>query len=275
MQTVNVTQKVGGTMSENPKSLVELKNVGVRRGGRWLIRGIDLSVGAGEIVTIIGPNGSGKSTTAKVAIAVIVPDEGSVSLATGLRVGYVPQKLAINKAMPLTVRRLLELSAGKKTDSIAKVLKMVGSAELIDTQVHVLSGGEFQRVLFARALIGRPQLLVLDEPVGGVDFAGSLALYQLITKIRDETGCGVLLISHDLHVVMAQTDSVICLNSHICCRGTPELVAENPEYLKLFGKGAAQDLAIYKHRHDHTHLADGSIDHNIDHKSHHGGCEHD
>lgn len=254
-------------MSLESSSLVELKNVGVCRGGRWLIRGIDLSVGAGEIVTIIGPNGSGKSTMAKTAIGVIDPDEGQVTRAAELAIGYVPQKLAINKAMPLTVRRLLELSGGKSSKQIDQALELTGAEKLAASQIHVLSGGEFQRVLFARALIGRPQLLVLDEPVDGVDFAGSLALYQLITKIRDETGCGVLLISHDLHVVMAQTDSVICLNSHICCRGTPELVAENPEYLKLFGKGAAQDLAIYKHHHDHSHLPDGSINHR--------GCDHD
>ena len=260
-------------MTKKTAPLVTLKNAGVRRGGRWLIRGIDLSVGAGEIVTLIGPNGSGKSTTAKVAIGVIEPDEGQVVRSDRLRIGYVPQKLTINRAMPLSVRRLLELSGGKKSIEVENALDMVGVAKLADSQVHVLSGGEMQRVLFARALLGSPQLLVLDEPVDGVDFSGSLALYQLITKIRDETNCGVLLISHDLHVVMAQTDSVICLNSHVCCRGTPELVAENPEYLKLFGKGAAQDLAIYKHHHDHTHRADGSVVHA--HGNDQSECDHD
>lgn len=261
----------------NSQPLVKLENVGVRRSERWLVRGIDLSINAGEIVTIIGPNGSGKSTAAKSAIGVIEPEEGSVIRLPGLRIGYVPQKLSINRAMPLTVRRLLELSGGGRSANVKQTLAMVGVSDLEERQVHVLSGGEFQRVLFARALLTQPQLLVLDEPVGGVDFSGSLELYQLINKIRDETGCGVLLISHDLHVVMAQTDSVICLNSHVCCRGTPELVAENPEYLKLFGKGAAQDLAIYKHHHDHTHLADGSIEHSgTDHSGHdHSGCDHD
>lgn len=264
-------------MLSNTKPLVTLENVGVRRGGRWLVRGIDLTVNAGEIVTIIGPNGSGKSTTAKTALGVVKADEGRVTRLARLKVGYVPQKLSVNRAMPLIVRRLLELSSGGRSADVEKTLGMVGVADLADTQVHVLSGGEFQRVLFARALLTKPQLLVLDEPVDGVDFSGSLELYQLINKIRDETGCGVLLISHDLHVVMAQTDSVVCLNSHVCCRGTPELVAENPEYLKLFGKGAAQDLAIYKHHHDHTHLADGSIDQSgSDHRGHdHSGCDHD
>lgn len=264
-------------MLATTKTLVTLENIGVCRGGRWLVRGIDLTVNAGEIVTIIGPNGSGKSTTAKTALGVVEPDEGVVTRSPGLKVGYVPQKLSVNRAMPLTVRRLLELSSGGRSADVEKTLAMVGVAELVDTQVHVLSGGEFQRVLFARALLTKPQLLVLDEPVDGVDFSGSLALYQLINKIRDETGCGVLLISHDLHVVMAQTDSVVCLNSHVCCRGTPELVAENPEYLKLFGKGVAQDLAIYKHHHDHTHLADGSIEQSgPDHSGHdHSGCDYD
>ncbi len=254
------------------KTLVELANVGIYRSGRWLVRNIDLTVDAGEIVTIIGPNGSGKSTTAKAVIGVIEPDEGTVTRTKDLQIGYVPQKLAISPAMPLTVRRLLELSGGKKSAAIDNALDLVGVGQLVDRQVHVLSGGEFQRVLLARALLSQPQLLVLDEPVNGVDFSGSLALYQLITSIRDETGCGVLLISHDLHVVLAQTDSVICLNSHICCRGTPDLVAENPEYLKLFGKAAAENLAVYKHHHDHTHRSDGSIDQSA---ADHAGCDHD
>ena len=248
-------------LAEN-KILLDIRNVGVERNGRWLVRGVDLAVRVGEIVTIIGPNGSGKSTTAKSAIGVIKPDEGEVVRKHGLQIGYVPQKLSISPAMPLTVRRLLMLAGPQNATEIDKMLEVTGVLKLADEQVHFLSGGEFQRVLLARALLSKPQLLVLDEPVVGVDFSGSLELYQLITKIRDDTGCGVLLISHDLHVVMAQTDTVICLNAHVCCRGTPQLVAENPEYLKLFGKSAAQDLAIYTHHHDHTHRADGSVRHN-------------
>lgn len=258
------------TALEEKKVLLNIHNIGVLRGSRWLIRGIDLKVRAGEIVTIIGPNGAGKSTTAKVATGIINPDEGTVTRAVNLRIGYVPQTLLINGSMPLTVRRLLELSSKSSPTLISNCLERVGIVKLIDSQVNVLSGGEFRRVMFARALLRNPQLLVLDEPVGGVDFSGSLALYQLISKIRDETGCGVLLISHDLHMVMAQTDSVVCLNSQVCCRGTPELVAENPEYLKLFGKGAAQELAIYKHSHEHSDGA-GVNQTGIDHS----GCDHD
>ena len=267
-------------MLKKNDNLIALAGVGVFRSGRWLIRNIDLTVGPGEIVTLIGPNGSGKSTTAKTAIGVVQPDEGLVTGVDGLKIGYVPQKLDISPAMPLTVRRLLGLAGPGKTGEIDATLEMVGALALADSQLHVLSGGEFQRVLLARAMLNRPQLLVLDEPVVGVDFSSSSALYQLISKIRDSTGCGVLLISHDLHVVMAQTDTVICLNSHVCCRGTPELVAENPEYLKLFGAGASQGLAFYKHDHDHTHLPDGSVVHGDGtvrgHLKEEGGvCDHD
>ena len=262
-------------MLKDGKSLIDLKGVGVYRAGRWLVRGVDLSVHEGEIVTIIGPNGSGKSTTAKIAIGAIKPDAGEVVQSNRLRIGYVPQNLSVSPAMPLTVRRLLMLGGRQHAREIGGLLEMVGVSHLADAQVHVLSGGELQRVLLARAMLGKPQLLVLDEPVAGVDFTGSLALYQLIGKIRDDTGCGVLLISHDLHVVMAQTDTVICLNTHVCCRGTPELVAENPEYLKLFGKTAAHELAVYTHHHDHTHLADGRVVHTDGTVCDHGEGAHD
>jgi zinc transport system ATP-binding protein len=242
-----------------PPELVRLENVGIKRAGRWLVRGVGLSVHAGEIVTIIGPNGSGKSTTAKTVIGVMAPDEGQVISTPELQIGYVPQSLTINPSMPLSVERLLSLSAGRHGDDLQAVLEMVGAADLRHDQIHGLSGGEFQRVLLARAMLGRPDLLVLDEPVAGVDFTGSIELYRLISKIRDDSGCGVLLISHDLHVVMAQTDVVVCLNQHVCCTGTPELVTEDPEYIKLFGE--AGELAFYKHRHDHSHLADGRVVH--------------
>lgn len=262
-------------MLKKSETLIDLRGVGIFRAGRWLIRNIDLSVNRGEIVTIIGPNGSGKSTTAKTAIGVLRPDEGEVVRAGDLRIGYVPQKLTIDAGMPLSVRRLLQLAGAGRGGDIDKTLQMVGGGDLTASQVHVLSGGEMQRVLLARALLGQPDLLVLDEPVAGVDFTGGLELYELISKIRDETACGVLMISHDLHVVMAQTDTVICLNSHVCCRGTPELVAENPEYQKLFGTTAAHGLAVYTHHHDHTHLADGRVVHEDGSVCEEGECRHD
>ncbi len=241
--------------------LVSLSNAGVRRNGRWLVRGVEFSVSRGEIVTLIGPNGSGKSTTAKAAIGVLKPDEGRVDRKPGLKVGYVPQKLSIDWTLPLTVERLMTLTGPLKGREIDEALAATGILHLARAEVQHLSGGEFQRALLARALARKPDLLVLDEPVQGVDFTGEIALYDLIKSIRNQIGCGILLISHDLHVVMAETDTVICLNGHVCCRGTPQMVSQSPEYLKLFGSRAAQSLAVYSHHHDHTHLPDGRVQH--------------
>ncbi|MCO6391716.1 ATP-binding cassette domain-containing protein [Aliihoeflea aestuarii] len=241
--------------------LVQLAGAGVHRAGRWLVRGVDMAVRPGEIVTLIGPNGSGKSTTAKTAIGILKPQEGKVARKPGLKVGYVPQKLAIDWTLPLTVERLMRLTGTPTRAEVGAALEATGVAHLAKAQVQSLSGGEFQRVLLARAIARKPDLLVLDEPVQGVDFSGEVALYDLIGKIRNDTGCGILLISHDLHVVMADTDTVICLNGHVCCRGTPQTVAASPEYLQLFGARAAETLGIYRHRHDHTHLADGRVLH--------------
>lgn len=241
--------------------LVSLENVGVLRGGRWLVRGVEFSVSRGEIVTLIGPNGSGKSTSAKAAIGVLKPDEGRVERLSGLKVGYVPQKLSIDWTLPLTVRRLMTLTGPLPERDMQAALEAAGIAHMIGAEVQHLSGGEFQRALMARAIARKPDLLVLDEPVQGVDFSGEIALYDLIKSIRNASGCGILLISHDLHVVMAETDTVICLNGHVCCRGTPEAVSRSPEYVRLFGSRAAQTLAVYSHHHDHTHLPDGRVQH--------------
>lgn len=247
--------------STSPPPLVSLSAAGVRRKSRWLVRGVDFSIARGEIVTLIGPNGSGKSTTAKMAIGVTRPDEGHVTRIPSLRVGYVPQKLAIDWTMPLTVDRLMTLTQPLRGRDIDAALEATGIRHLARAEVQHLSGGEFQRALLARAIARKPDLLVLDEPVQGVDFAGEIALYDLIKTIRNTTGCGILLISHDLHVVMAETDTVICLNGHVCCRGTPEAVSRSPEYLRLFGARAGQTLAFYSHHHDHTHLPDGRVLH--------------
>lgn len=241
--------------------LMALSGAGVRRAGRWLVRNVDLQVQPGEIVTLIGPNGSGKSTTVKMAIGLFKPDEGLSTRKPGLTIGYVPQKLNIDRTLPLTVRRLLTLGARHSASTVAEALDAVGIARLADAQVQNLSGGEFQRALLARAMIGKPDILVLDEPVQGVDFAGEIALYDLIQEIRETTGCGILLISHDLHMVMAATDTVICLNGHVCCTGSPDAVAADPEYVRLFGKRASETLAIYRHDHDHVHLPDGRVRH--------------
>ena len=241
--------------------LVELDDAGVRRGGRWLVRGVTFSIARGEIVTMIGPNGAGKSTTARMAIGALKPDHGSVKRIAQLRVGYVPQKLAVDWTLPLTVARLMTLTGPAGAGDIEAGLSAVGILHLARAEVQALSGGEFQRALLARAMLRKPDLLVLDEPVQGVDFGGEVALYELIRRIRDDTGCGILMISHDLHVVMADTDTVICLNGHVCCRGTPHSVASSSEYHQLFGQRGAPALAVYHHRHDHTHLPDGRLRH--------------
>lgn len=241
--------------------LILLKGVGVRRNNRWLVRDVGFSVRPREIVTLIGPNGSGKSTTAKAATGVLRPDEGAVERRTNLRIGYVPQRLAIDRSLPLTVQRLMTLTGDLPRREIEASLSAAGIAHLAGAEVQTLSGGEFQRALLARAIARKPDLLVLDEPVQGVDFNGEIALYELIRTIRNETGCGILLISHDLHLVMADTDTVICMNGHVCCRGTPAMVSQSAEYARLFGARAAGALAIYNHTHDHTHLPDGRVLH--------------
>lgn len=267
-------------MSQPAENLVSLEGAGVRRGGRWLVEGIDLAIRPGEIVTLIGPNGSGKSTTARMVTGVLRPDIGTVARRAGLTIGYVPQKLSIDWTLPLTVERLMSLTARHSRADTAAALASVGIPHLARSPVQQLSGGEFQRALLARAMLRRPDLLVLDEPVQGVDFSGEVALYELITRIRDETGCGILMISHDLHVVMAATDTVVCLNGHVCCTGSPQTVVRSPEYLKLFGPRAAETLAIYRHDHDHTHLPDGRVEtahahgHHGHHHHHHGHHHH-
>ncbi len=247
-------------MKETVLPLITLKGAGVERAGRWLVRGVDLRVQPSEIVTLIGPNGSGKSTTARMALGIDALSEGKVEQRSGLVAAYVPQKLAIDWTMPLRVLDFMQLTGRPATTVVDAALSRVGVAGLKLRDMRTLSGGEQQRVMLARAIARKPQLLVLDEPLQGVDFAGEIALYDVIKSFRDETGCGILLISHDLHMVMAATDQVICLNGHVCCHGTPASVANNAEYIRLFGERAAT-LALYQHDHDHTHLADGRVKH--------------
>ncbi len=243
----------------SPTPLLSASGIGVRRSDRWLIKNVDINVYPGEIVTLIGPNGSGKSTTVRALLGLLVIDEGAVHRSEGLRVGYVPQKLSIDQTMPLTVRRFMTLTGRHPAKTIDTALDEVGLADLSAREVQVLSGGEFQRLLLARAIIAEPNLLVLDEPVQGVDAAGEIALYELIADLRRRHNCGILLISHDLHIVMAATDTVVCLNGHVCCSGSPQSVSASPEYRSLFGSRAAEALAIYHHHHDHQHLSDGTV----------------
>ena len=239
--------------------LISLENAGVQRSEKWLVRGETMKIERGEIVTMIGPNGSGKSTTAKIALGIIKADEGIARQKENLTVGYVPQKLNVNWTLPLSVSRFLRLTNRASKEQMEEVLSVTETLHLANSQMSKLSGGEFQRVLLARAIIRTPELLVLDEPVQGIDFNGEIALYKLIENIRDRLNCGVLLISHDLHMVMSTTDRVMCLNGHVCCSGTPANVASSKEFISLFGHHAASSLAFYEHNHDHEHLLDGEI----------------
>ena len=233
--------------------LISLEGAGVRHNGRWLVRDISFAVRPGEIVTLIGPNGSGKTTTVKMVLSVWPPDIGQVHKNQNLRIGYVPQRLTLSASMPMTVARFMQLTARLSDAEISTSLAETGADTLKQASLNALSGGELQRVLLARAIARKPNLLVLDEPVQGVDFAGEIDLYRLIGAVRNRLGCGVLLVSHDLHLVMAETDRVLCLNGHICCQGTPTSVASDAQYRKLFGEHTAAALAFYEHRHDHAH----------------------
>ena len=248
-------------MSKDISQLVSLHNAGIKKAGRWLVRGVDLSVSRNEIVTLIGPNGSGKSTSARMALGILTPHEGYAKRLPTLRVGYVPQTLTIDWTVPLTVNRFMSLTSPVSKHDASKALEETGVPHLGGADMQQLSGGEFQRVLLARAFARKPDLLVLDEPVQGVDFSGEIAIYELISELRHRLNCGVLMISHDLHVVMASTDKVICLNGHVCCSGPPRTVTESPEYRQLFGIRAATALALYEHHHDHTHMPNGTVQH--------------
>ena len=238
--------------------LVKLNEVGFQQNKKWLVKGVSLQVERGKIVTLIGPNGSGKSTTAKIALGIYKNIEGQVEKFTN-NIGYVPQKISIDWTLPLRVKDFMLLTDILKDDALDEALTLTGVKHLKDKNLGNLSGGEFQRVLLARAISKKPELLVLDEPVQGVDFTGEIALYELIKKISEKLNCGILLISHDLHTVMTATDHVVCLNGHVCCSGSPKDVARNNEYKALFGEQASQTLSVYEHKHDHEHSNDGEI----------------
>ena len=245
-------------MSSENSTLVKLNNAGFKQNDKWLVEGVSLTVEKGKIVTLIGPNGSGKSTTAKIALGIYKNIEGSVEKYTN-KVGYVPQKISIDWTLPLRVYDFMLLTENIKNEAIEEALTLTGVIHLKNKNLGNLSGGEFQRVLIARAISKKPELLVLDEPVQGVDYTGEIALYELIKRISDTLNCGILLISHDLHTVMTATDHVVCLNGHVCCSGSPMDVAKNNEYKTLFGEQASQILSVYEHKHDHVHSDEGEI----------------
>ncbi|PTQ73502.1 metal ABC transporter ATP-binding protein [Celeribacter persicus] len=248
-------------------SLINIDNVTLHLGGRLVLDQVSMTVEPGEIVTIVGPNGSGKSTLMKVVIGALQPESGTVTRQKGLRIGYVPQKLHIDPTLPLTVRRFLSLPKRVSNDAAHAALADAGVGHLCMRQMTDLSGGQFQRVLLARALLSNPDLLILDEATQGLDQSGSADFYSQIETLRQDKGVAVLMVSHELHVVMSTSDRVICLNGHVCCHGAPEHVASAPEYRALFGTGTHGALALYRHDHSHDHC---DHDHTYDHSHNHG-----
>ena len=245
-------------MPRGEDPLIAAEGIGLALEGRAILDGIDLAVHPGEIVTLIGPNGAGKTSLVRVLLGLVRPDRGRILRKPGLKVGYVPQRMDRDPILPLDADRFLALAGRTRPERRRAALDEVGAGHVARQPFHALSGGELQRVLLARALLCEPDLLVLDEPVRGVDVGGQIALYDLVDRIRKNRGCGVIMISHDLHLVMAATDEVICLNTHICCAGRPETVTRHPEYRALFGT-AAERLAVYVHHHDHAHALAGEV----------------
>ena len=250
------------------KTLLEARDVDVRIGALRVLERVNFRLEAGEIVTIVGPNGSGKSTFLRTLIGAHQPTSGTVTRADGLRIGYIPQKLQIDSTLPITVARFLNLPSRVGATKVREALAQAGVSDLAQRPMVGLSGGQFQRVLLARALLASPDVLILDEATQGLDQTGSASFYRQIEEVRQTLGCAVLMVSHELHVVMAASDRVICLNGHVCCEGAPEHVASAPEYRALFGTGTQGALALYRHDHDHAHDEAGNCVH--DHHEAHG-----
>lgn len=244
------------------KHLLNLEAVSKTFANRMVLDKISMSISQGEITTVIGPNGAGKSTLLKIILGLIAPDNGTIERSSELRIGYMPQKLYVDPTLPLTTHRFLRL-ADVSASACDEALALTGISDLKNNSFQSLSGGEIQRVLLARAILRRPNLLVLDEPVQGVDINGQNELYRIITNLKETLNCGVVLVSHDLHLVMSDSDHVICLNQHICCQGKPEKVTQDPAYINIFG-----NTSVYNHHHNHQHTLHGQI---VDGE----GCQHD
>ena len=259
MRGASVDRLTGRPRARAGPPLASARELVVRYGGRTVLDRVSIEIGRGEIVSLIGPNGAGKTTAARALLRLIRPDSGVVHHAPDAVVGYVPQRIAPDALLPITVRNFLAMARRRARADLAQALEEVGTTPVIDRQLSSLSGGEFRRVLLARALLRDPDLLILDEPIQQVDFRGQLAMYQLIGRLRDRRGCGILVVSHDLHLVMGATDRVICINGHVCCAGEPDAVSRHPDYIALFGPRAATALAVYTHAHDHRHDLAGAV----------------
>lgn len=251
------------------ETLVTLQSINKSFAGRAVLQNISMSVSRCEITTIIGPNGAGKSSLIRVILGLVTPDSGDIDRLSNLRVGYMPQKLHVDPTLPLSTFRFLQL-ANATPAACDRALELAGISHVKQTSFHKLSGGEMQRVLLARAILRQPDLLVLDEPVQGLDINGQNDLYSIISNLGKELNCGIIMVSHDLHLVMSTTDHVICLNHHICCQGKPEKVTQDPAYLDIFGK-----TSLYNHQHNHQHNVKGQVIDEDGNHLHGEGCQHD
>ncbi|GJM12008.1 MAG: zinc import ATP-binding protein ZnuC [Pseudohongiella sp.] len=258
----NSTEHKGSAATDSHARGVLLAAEGINKNfaEKKILEDISLTIEEGQIVTLIGPNGAGKTTLVRIALGLLNPDSGTIYHRPKLRIGYMPQKVHVEPTLPLTVNRFLQLANRQDAALLARTMQDLHIDHLPYQQLNAISGGELQRVLLARALLRKPEILILDEPAQGVDLAGQAELYKLISEISDRQGCGVLMISHDLHLVMSSTDEVICLNHHICCHGRPEHVSNDPAYLSLFGAQASENLAVYTHHHDHDHGIGGNVE---------------
>jgi len=256
---------VSGSTLVKAESLISTRDICLHYGRDVVLHDIDFDIVEREIVTLLGPNGSGKSSFLRILIGAVQPTAGQVDRRAGLRIGYVPQRLSIDTNLPMSVKRFLRLGTKSNAQVMHKWIEQVGIANLLSSQIGQLSGGQLQRVLLTQALLADPHILILDEATQGLDQQGEASFYRLIEQVRNDQGCAVVLVSHDLHVVMSASDRVLCLNGHVCCEGTPTIVSAAPEYRALFGLGTEGALALYRHDHDHSHEDGQRHDHNHDH----------
>lgn len=231
-----------------------LKSISLSLNNQQILKNINLELKKGEITTLIGPNGGGKTSIARILIGILKASSGEVFISKNAKIGYMPQKLEIEKTIPLRVIDFLNLSATAEAmarlEAMAKKLLI---ENILEKSIHKISGGELQKALLVKTLINNPDILVLDEPTQYMDIAAQAEFYQVIEEIREQKNCAILIISHDLHIVMQKTNQVVCINRHICCEGSPESINNHPEYLSLFGKDRIDNITIYSHHHDHKH----------------------
>ncbi|TCP90132.1 zinc transport system ATP-binding protein [Cricetibacter osteomyelitidis] len=239
--------------------LIQLKNINVVFEQKVALQNINLAVYPNSITTIVGPNGGGKSTLLKVLLKLISPTSGTVQYGKNVKIGYVPQKIQLDHSFPITVKKFLSLAKGITPTDIQDALELLSISHLVNNSLQRLSGGEMQRVLLARAILNKPNLLVLDEPTQGVDISGQAELYQLIHQTQQKLNCAILMVSHDLNLVMADTNEVLCINQHICCAGTPEIISNDPKFIHLFGPQFSKNVAFYAHHHNHKHDMHGDV----------------